>query len=443
MKGKKKKIPSISERELAELRASYEKVLKERDVATSKLEETKEAIEALKKKHGNLEHVLGDLVSGLQQEVDRRDARIHKLEDHGEEAEHDEGGDLVGAQSSYLGVGQQTPEQAFQDLLAESGLVRSRGEGARSLGDTWEDEEDEVRGSSGMKWLLILGGVAVLGVGVAAAQLWLGEGGKESDNSNVSGAVFGDASGEEIERLIEEQLKASKNRAETVQKLFKSFFEEQDLEAKSAMCVNPRRTMQHMRDLVDRGVAAIPAETEIEELKVAENQIILPDGNKAWKVSLRLQGETDQRVTYVYELEDGELMIDWETFVRYQSIPWEEFIDAKPSGVHEMHVLVGTGGDESSEYPLGKYFGVRLRGWDHGAARWVQAYMPRDHPDAASFTSKLSNLSESADAYGLPYQYAHYVLRVRYSSDEQNSLKTLMIDSVVSDSFTYQSDLEE
>lgn len=454
---KDKKEPRPDAEAEANLRESYEKAVGERDKAEAEIEEMSKEIEGLKKKLGTVENALGGLVSNLQHEVDVREAKIHKLEDEVEVVHHDvepsEGGkfpvkrrgnDEVSNALSQVEWGTQqkksySPDRSFEDLLTESRKRKEQWDTAHQGGTEWEQEEvDEVRSSSGMKWLLALGGVAVVGAGIASVMLWLSnESAAGTDHANEAGMS---SKGDQMEEAIEKKLKEELRRSEEISEFFKAFLATESLKDKAEMCLHPKRALLHMTEYHER-YENIPR--DFEELKLDKDKVALGSGREAWKVTIKHDGEREPRVAFVFEANDGKYLIDWESYARFQKKPWEEFLNTHSVEPQTMHLLVGTGADEHPDYPAEKYYGVRVRGWEEDAYRWSLAFIPKDNPKAQAFIGKMNKVPDNVDAHGLPYRFEHYILKVRHSDNEEDPLHTLIIEDIVSEDFIYPEDLAE
>lgn len=454
---KKRKDSQPERKEVESLRESYEKAVDERDKAEAEKDTMSKTIDELKQKLGSVENALGGLVSNLQHEVDVREAKIHKLEDEvevihsGENYPHDVPPLAEAARDddhalSHLEWGTQpkksySPDRSFEDLLEESRKRKEQWEVTRKQNTGWDEEEaNEVRSSTGMKWLLALGGVAVVGIGVSAVLLWLSNGSAAGSADQSSAGNVGGASGDQMEKAIEQELKEAEHRKEEITKVLKEFLLEDDLEAKAAFCYQPRRTLAHMAVYYEKHK---DDPRDFESIKVSERAEPMPNGRDAWRLTIKHEEQKEPRVTFVYKAGGGGYEIDWETYVRYQEVPWEEFLDSHSLEYQNMHVLVGAGADEHPDYPADEYYGVRIRGWEEDAYRWSLAFIAKDHPDAQAFIGKMNKVPDSVDAHGLPYRFEHYILRVRHANAEDDPLHPLMIGEIISDNFNYPEDLPE
>ncbi|MBK1830601.1 hypothetical protein JIN77_07675 [Verrucomicrobiaceae bacterium R5-34] len=139
-------------------------------------------------------------------------------------------------------------------------------------------------------------------------------------------------------------------------------------------------------------------------------------------------GETQELL-----LEDqggGKYLADWETYVHYQPMPWEDFLDQRPSKPLNMRVVCKKDNFYAYEFrDEAEYQCYRLTARDFEG--YVYGYVPRRSKLNYQLDSALKNSS----------RIQPMILRLRYP-EGGNSKRAVLIDAVLSKNWTYVTEPE-
>ena len=216
------------------------------------------------------------------------------------------------------------------------------------------------------------GWFALIGVGIVAAVAWSLTRVKESQEQAVE---IRERTEMELQRDFEEEAEAAALVAR-IEETIGRFFTVSSVNSYERLVRHPERVMPLIRDHHSRH-PGFPA--RLRSVR-AMQPLTLDDRGNFWMASVML---ADRKLrSLLLEIgEDGTPRIDWETFVCYQPMAWDDFATKRPdSTALDFRVYVEPDTFYSHEFAdSNKWVSFRLTALD--ADETLFGYMAADHPD--------------------------------------------------------------
>lgn len=196
-------------------------------------------------------------------------------------------------------------------------LIESAAPAFVPLEQEWGEESEASRS---IPW----GWFALIGLVLATAVIWSLIGVKEAEVQAQKLEVSTESilGHEEQEELEASQL------IEKIEARVHQFISAKSVDALAPLVRHPERVLPLMKDHYQSKPFAARSVARIRQLQ----PLTLDDRAAFWMVSASLTNGLNQDL--VLEIENsGEPKVDWETSVCYQPMPWDQFVEERPSGV--------------------------------------------------------------------------------------------------------------
>ena len=217
------------------------------------------------------------------------------------------------------------------------------------------------------------GWFVLIALGIVAAVVWslarLRESGDVAETIRV----------ETESALLSEEREEAEARALVgrIEAVLHAFFAAREPDAWADMIRHPDRVMPLVRAYYDAGQREMPA--EMRTLRVLD-PVTLERRANFWMASVSLaNGESHSLLIEIAP--DGRPLVDWETFVCHQPMPWDEFARRRPEEKPmDFRVYVEADTFYSHEFSdSNQWLSFRLTALD--AEEMLFGYLPRDHQD--------------------------------------------------------------
>lgn len=208
--------------------------------------------------------------------------------------------------------------------------------------DNWEDPAGKSGKSVPWGWLVLLGCI------FAGAIIWsLSEVSRSTDKQ---GQLIGEAK-VTLEKETEEQRDAE-SVIDMIDQSVHAFFDSRSVEELLRYVRQPQRVAPLMEKYY---LGKAPEPLRVEKI-LSLDPVTIDDHATFWMVSCELEGgETSQVVVEV--ISPKEVKVDWETFVAYQPMDWDEFARSRPGGyTGDFRVFVEPDNFYSYEFSDGDAF---------------------------------------------------------------------------------------
>jgi hypothetical protein len=181
--------------------------------------------------------------------------------------------------------------------------------------DEWETPNPSKRLPWG--WLVLIAGVFAAGI------IWSLKEVGSAEERNVSLEINAKSV---LEREIEEDLIAEQT-IRTIEEAARNFYDSRSIEELLRYARHPERVKPLMEDYYARHPLK---PSRVEELRSLDPVTIDLSAN-FWVVSSIIESEGANQLL-VEAIKPGEAKVDWETYVCYQPMEWDEFATARPGG---------------------------------------------------------------------------------------------------------------
>ncbi len=241
----------------------------------------------------------------------------------GDEPEKSEPRVILGPGAEYKGPSNRVKLSLREDLETRSvepdieTLIDAETPAPEQLENDWGDQK---KNTKPIAW----GWFAILALAMGAGTFWSLYQIEKSEEQNLNIQ-------REAKSLItdeEEKEREAARQIDAMEALLRSFHNATSIEAMLPLVRDPARVKPLMENHYGRDPVPLVRLRSIRSL----NPLTIGSSGKFWVASVSQSGDSVKNILIEID-DDGKPLIDWETYVCYQPMPWDDYVAQRPTGV--------------------------------------------------------------------------------------------------------------